>query len=97
MPYISEDRKMSLNPFLQQVSERISSREELSYCLTMLACREIRSVNYPEVANIYGDIMLVAQEYWRRIILPLQQSKAREIGDVFIVQGPPEVDEGKPK
>ena len=84
MPYITEERKQALNPFLAQVSDRISSREELAYCMVMLACREIRSVSYPEIASIYGDIHVVAQEYWRRVVAPYQQGLARKMGDIFI-------------
>src|SRR5574337_413708 len=84
MIYINNERKQVLNPLLAQVSERIESRSDLVYCLTMLACREIRGITFSELSSIFGDIQLVALEFWRRIIIPYEIAKARENGDVFL-------------
>lgn len=86
--YIQSERRQSLDPFIQHLSQRISSRADLVYALVMLAATEVRSQSYPELGSVYGDMMVAAQEFHRRVIVPVLDAEAIQNGDMFKVEPP---------
>ena len=78
------ERRVVLDPHIQRLAQVIDGHGELNYVLTMLAGSQIRSLNYADLAAVYGDLQLVAQEFWRRIIIPYEEGKRKENGDCFL-------------
>ena len=91
MPYIKHERRQALDPQIQRLASLIDGRGELNYVMTMLVGSQVRSLSYAELAALYGDIHLVALEFWRRVVVPYEANKCRENGDCFIAQVPQDV------
>ena len=83
MPYIEPARQVALAPLITALSDKIASREELSFVLTCLVLSEIRGISYAEIASLVGDLECVKQEFIRRIVLPYQENRKRDHGDIF--------------
>lgn len=92
MPYVEQERRQGLDPFILHLSQRISSREELVYVLVMLAATEVRSPTLPEVSSVYGDMLVAAGEFQRRVMTPILDTLCGQRGDIFKQPQPP----GKP-
>lgn len=84
MPYIDQERRKVLDGFIKQLSARIASRGEFNYVLTCLAASELRGLSYAELASLIGDIELVKMELWRRLVVPYEENKRKQNGDVFV-------------
>lgn len=83
MPYIQPERRATLDPFIRELSDRISSRGELNYAMTCLVLSEVRGLSYAELASLVGDIECTKQEFIRRVLVPYEESKMQENGDVY--------------
>lgn len=83
MPYIKPERQVALNNEIKALSDKISSRGELNYALTCLVLSEIRGISYEELASLVGDIECIKQEFIRRLLIPYEENKRRENGDIF--------------
>lgn len=78
MPYISKDRRRQL----EYADERTSG--ELNYQITCLI-REYwrRTGNYQGINDIIGALEGAKAEFYRRIVVPYEDKKIVENGDVY--------------
>ena len=87
MPYIPEDRREQIRP--SPYSEP-HGPGELNYCITDMAIAYLRRngpVNYRLLNEIMGVMGSAQQEFYRRVVVPYEDSKKIENGDVYPRQG----------
>lgn len=83
MPYIKQERRVALDPYIEALSNKISSRGELNYAMTALILSEVRGISYEELASLIGDIESMKMEFARRMLFPYEENKRKENGDVY--------------
>jgi len=90
MPYIASARRESFMGFENQVKDlRIDSAGELNYLITklMLTYLATHGENYRIMNEVIGALECAKAEFVRRKLIPLEQAKCVENGDVFGVPG----------
>lgn len=90
MPYITNARREDFQDFMEKVKElRIDTAGELNYLLTqlMLAYLKQHGENYRILNECIGAIECAKAEFIRRKLIPLEETKCAENGDVFITPG----------
>ena len=90
MPYIASARRESFLGFENQVKDlRIDSAGELNYLITklMLTYLATHGENYRIMNEVIGALECAKAEFVRRKLIPLEQAKCVENGDVFGVPG----------
>ena len=90
MPYIAQARRESFNDFLEKTKDlRIDTAGELNFLVTklMLTYLNQHGENYRILNEIIGAIECAKMELVRRKLIPLEDAKIAENGDVFQVPG----------
>lgn len=86
MPYITQEKRMELNPILVGPAAYLTgcSLGELNYALSVIV-REyfVRAPSYSRIADITGVLENVKQEFYRRVASPYEDKKIAENGDVY--------------
>lgn len=85
MPYVSDSRKSTI------AIPHVSSDGDLNYVITRMAEERLwqrleydwDNVNYEDIAAVYGTLQAAAAEYYRRVVVPYEERKMAENGDVF--------------
>lgn len=85
MPYITKERKMRLNESVSRLNERIESPGELNYVFFTLAFGYLKKfgMRYAILNEIMGVFSSCASEFYRRVVIPYEDDKRRENGDVI--------------
>lgn len=80
MPYITEHRKNNLLPHA-----KVETVGELNYMFTIMAIKylEDRELSYENLNAIMGAFDSAAKEFYRRVVVPYEEKKMRENGDVY--------------
>jgi hypothetical protein len=87
VPYISKKRAGEIDrPFfdldcpIDEISGNIHSSGEFNYVLSRLAANRIKSlrVNYEHLKSVYGDMLLAAEEFRERLIVPYEAIKMQD-------------------
>ena len=81
MPYITQERRFALG-----IDPEATTPGELNYLLTRQCMRYLHSrgsVNYATLNAIVGALECAKQEFYRRLILPYENAKLAEHGDVY--------------
>ena len=85
MPYILPNRQKVFDPFLNYLGPLVRTPGELNYCITKLlvylaGCGEL---SYTTFAEIHGVLDTVGKEFYRRVVVPYENDKRNENGDVY--------------
>jgi len=86
MPYITPQRKEAFAEFKHAIDAlRIDSAGELNYLITTLALTylEQHGEAYKALNEVVGAMECAKLEFYRRRVVPLEESKRVENGDVF--------------
>lgn len=86
MPYIANARREAYLGFENQVKPlRIDNSGELNYLITKLLITylEEHGENYRIMNEIVGTVECAKAEFIRRKLIPLEEAKRSENGDVF--------------
>ena len=86
MPYISRPRREAFAELLAKIKEtRIDSAGELNYIVTKLMLEYLKQhgEQYRMQNEVIGAIECAKMEFIRRKLVPLEQDKQAENGDVF--------------
>jgi len=94
VPYISGGAREELDPFIDDLADRIVrlAREEggdaafagfLNYSCTKLALKVMPVRRYWSIATVIGVFRNVADEFYRRVGAPYEDEKRAEHGDVY--------------
>jgi len=88
MPYIKDARKyrLCMVPLILAGTE-CKSPGELNWALTTIALgylyKEGTDPRYAGMAEVMGAFTCAAQEFYRRVMVPYEQEKREENGDVY--------------
>ena len=97
MPYIAQSRRGELEPFIASLDKEITSAGELNYAITKLCLGYLvangNPATYASLSAVAGVIQDVRDEFVRRMIVPYENRKREENGDVY----PPEPPASPPK
>lgn len=83
MPYIKQEDRERINPSLRELSKSIKTAGDLNYAISMLAILfEEESPNYAKLNEIMGVLACVKEEYYRKRVVPYEDKKIEENGDL---------------
>ncbi len=87
MPYIKPDRRNQLDPIINDLDDelrRLGDQDgDLNYAVTRLVLgRWRRGGRYVTANALMGVLSCVAREFYRRHVVPYENQKAVENGDV---------------
>jgi len=89
MPYIKYEKREALEDFTYECFETLEDVDigagELNYMITQLLHSWLRKNgnNYSNYNLVMGVLSCVAQELYRRVVVPYEDSKMEENGDVY--------------
>jgi hypothetical protein len=87
MPYIEKKRRKEIEEklFVDGVLPVLNSAGELNYFVTLLAINylEDRGLNYQSMNDVFGALEGAKLEFYRRVVVPYEDAKARENGDLY--------------
>ena len=91
MPYIQTKDREALEPSLTELTCQLNDKPgELNYLITRLVkqfltvrfCRT-GNIGYTDLNEVYGVLMAAAAEFYRRKVVPYEETKIKENGDVY--------------
>jgi hypothetical protein len=87
MPYIKKEKRDSLDAAgLQFLPSAIETTGDLNYVISYLARRMVEALpkkSYGGMSAIRGAISDAAEEFYRRVMVPYEDEKIQENGDVY--------------
>jgi len=90
MPYIKQSDRSRFQVLLRQIErEHVGSAGDLNFLITMLCQAYMRyhhgeqPVGYKTLNEIVGALECAKQEFYRRVVVPYEDRKIEENGDVF--------------
>jgi hypothetical protein len=94
MPYVPRDQRERLDPHIDQLVAEISALAGLepsypafagllNYACTRLAARVLPERRYWAIATVTGVLENVADEFYRRVVVPYEEQRKAEHGDVY--------------
>ena len=82
MPYIKQKDRDRLDKYISKLYPNIYSSGELNYVITMLL-KQLYGRNYSELNRAMGVLECVKQEFYRRDLVPYEEEKIKENGDIW--------------
>ena len=84
MPYIPVGNRAPLEARIHELAEKIDTAGELNFAITYLCMRWLEETyKYADVNEVIGVLECVKQEFYRRIVVPYEEKKKEEHGDVY--------------
>lgn len=86
MPYIKQTERTAIDKAVAEIVKVIYSPGTLNYAITkiLLAYTDVEQRSYITYNEIIGVLECAKQEFYRREIVPYEDEKKKENGDVFI-------------
>lgn len=84
MPYIKQQRRSLLDHSIYKIAREIRHPGELNYAISKLLKMRLKSmgVNYANLNELMGVLSCVQSEFYRRIVVPYEDKKIEEHGDI---------------
>lgn len=84
MPYIKQTRRIELGTLRDGVFEIPQTAGELNYLFTQMALAYISTwhTDYQKINDVLGALEGAKLEFYRRIVVPYEQKKIEENGDI---------------
>lgn len=81
MPYIKNNIRVSL----REAPEMIENAGELNYSFTMVILNytDNKKLSYATINDIMGALEGAKLEFYRRVVVPYEEKKMKENGDVY--------------
>lgn len=86
MPYIQNPRRNAFDADINRLAENILEIGELNYVITRLALKYLHSLGTPtygQLNAIVGVFAAAGAEFYRRVVIPYEDSKKTVNGDVY--------------
>ncbi len=86
MPYVSPDLREDLDKdFVDEACKFELSQGELNYVMTRLGLAYIKhhGMGYSTGSEVIAAFECAKQEFYRRVLVPYEDQKIRENGDVY--------------
>jgi len=84
MPYIKQDKRTQLDPYLAELAAKVTTEGELNYCIYKISCLLIE-----RLGESYGNYSMCSSamehaklEWYRRRVAPYEDRKIEENGDI---------------
>jgi hypothetical protein len=87
MPYIKQTRRDALwNASVDDRNDKIMTAGELNYFITYLLDEYIQNhgLTYQHINDIIGALEGAKSEFYRRVVVPYEEKKLKENGDVYV-------------
>jgi hypothetical protein len=93
MPYIKQERRTALQEVtLEELANEIQSVGEFNYIISYIAnglvfnsALDKAHLSYKNLSAIRAEIQDAADEFYRRVMVPYENSKMQANGDVYTV------------
>ena len=84
MPYITQNRRMTLDPFLESLAQEVGTGGELNYCIYKLSCLIIDRIgpSYDKLSMCSSAMEHAKLEWYRKKLAPYEDVKIEENGDI---------------
>ena len=85
MPYIKQNQRAKIDPIIGPIRDWVSNDVDegnLNYIITRII-QAWPGATYADHNLIIGVLECVKQEYYRRVVVPYEQSKTEANGDVY--------------
>ena len=94
MPYIKQEQRTLLDPLIDPLAEQVlelashSTQDQtkdgaFNYCITRLALKLFGKKGYSQFVRVAGNLEEAKAEYRRRVVVPYEDDKLSENGDVY--------------
>ena len=86
MPYITQDRREKLTPYVTTLMSQIvvtKAEGELAFVFTLLLDERFGEGDFSNRIKALAVLESVKQEWYRRILVPYEENKKATNGDVF--------------
>ena len=84
MPYIKEEDRKYIAPALNELLEYLTDNDGMiNYVITNIINSVYGSGGYAKYNRAMGVLDCVAREFYRRQVVPYEEEKIRENGDVY--------------
>ena len=83
MPYIKQERRELFDPLLEPIIYQVESDGEVNYCITKIIDRVFSAKDYESFERAIGVLTCILLEYYRRRLVPFEDAKCAERGDVY--------------
>ena len=89
-PYIKRERRKELDPEIEILFDKAQRVGELNYIITrildgyILKFADSEGIDYSAINAIMGVLSCVAQEFYRKRAVVLENKKCAENGEVFL-------------
>ena len=84
MPYIKQDKRRQLDPYLAELAAKVNSEGELNYCIYKISCLLIERLgeSYDNYSMCSSAMEHAKLEWYRRRVAPYEDRKIEENGDI---------------
>ena len=90
MPYIVKQKRKKLDSWVNGLIDRCSCAGDITYCIYRLLIglvarqKKYGGLKYNYLAGLLGCVTSAREEFYRRIVVPYEDAKIEENGDVEI-------------
>lgn len=84
MPYIKQEKRDKLDPFLNKIKEEIETGGDINYCITKLCIEYVKKFgkNYKNLSECISTMECAKEEFYRKHIAPYEDLKEKENGGI---------------
>jgi len=88
MPYIRKDMRPAFDKHLKALGPHTTSAGDLNYCITVLVHEYLKAhgKSYSVMNDCIGVLDAAKMEFYRRIVVPYEDQKIEENGDIEILR-----------
>jgi len=84
MPYVKQNDRKRIDPFVEELFEKLTTKGDMNYAMTRLLHLYIQreGKRYKNLNDAIGVVECVKQEFYRKIVVPYEEEKIAENGDI---------------
>lgn len=83
MPYIKENDRDFFNPSLDEIVDSIQNPGDVCYCVYYMLKKVFeKDKKFKTISSLIGEIECAKMEFYRRIVVPYEDKKIIENGDI---------------
>jgi len=84
MPYIKQEKRVRIDPIIEDLSQYLSEEGDFNYAITKLMHKyiQLKGLRYQHCNAIVGVVECAKQEFYRKVVAPYEEEKIQENGKV---------------
>ena len=87
MPYVILPDRTPVDPYVDQIVDKVKSYGQLNYAITKIVLGYARTyypkAKYSAAVVVMGTLVCVGMEFYRRFVAPYEDEKRNQNGDVY--------------